>query len=101
LGDLAKDLPFGDEILALSQEFKNGNSLEARLSRDADQLDLILELKEQLDLGNKYASDWLGYALERLHTESARKMAQEILETDSTDWWFVKKREWWVKAEKS
>jgi putative hydrolase of HD superfamily len=101
LGDLAKDLPFGAEILSLSQEFNKGDSPEALISRDADQLDLILELKEQLDLGNKYASDWLGYALERLHTESARKMAQEILETDSTDWWFVKKREWWVKAEKS
>jgi len=101
LGDQAQGLPFGAEILALSQEFNKGDSLEALISRDSDQLDLILELKEQLDLGNKYASDWLGYALERLHTEPAREMAQEILETDSTEWWFVKKREWWVKAEKS
>ncbi len=101
LGDLAQELPFGPEILSLSQEFRKGDSLEALISRDADQLDLILELKEQLDLGNKYASDWLKYALERLHTGSARKMAQEILETDSTEWWFIKKREWWVKAEKS
>jgi putative hydrolase of HD superfamily len=101
LKDMAQDLPFGSEILALCQEFNQGDSLEAQISRDADQLDLILELKEQLDLGNRYASDWLGYAIERLHTESARKMAQEILETDSTEWWFVKERERWVKAEKS
>ncbi len=101
LGDLSQELPFGGEIVALFQEFKGGDSVEARISRDADQLDLILELKEQLDLGNKYASEWLHYALERLHTESARKMALEILDTDSTEWWFVKKREWWVKAEKS
>jgi len=101
LKDMAQDLPFGSEILALCQEFNDGDSLEAQISRDADQLDLILELKEQLDLGNRYASDWLGYAIERLRTESARKMAQEILETDSTEWWFVKERERWVKAEKS
>ena len=101
LGDLARELPFGPEILSLCEEFNHGDSPEAQISRDSDQLDLILELKEQLDLGNKYASDWLGYAVERLHTEQARKLAQEILETDSTEWWFIKKRERWVKAEKS
>jgi hypothetical protein len=25
-------------------------------------------------------------------------MAQEILETDCTDWWFEKKTEWWVNG---
>jgi hypothetical protein len=25
-------------------------------------------------------------------------MAQEILETDSTEWWFEKKTEWWVNG---
>ena len=51
--DLSKDLPFGDDIISLTREFNEGNSLEARISRDADQLDLILELKEQQDLGNR------------------------------------------------
>jgi putative hydrolase of HD superfamily len=100
LGEMAQELPFGSDILALCQEFSHGDSLEAQISRDADQLDLILELKEKLDLGNRYASDWLRYAIERLRTESARKLAQEFLETDSTEWWFVKKSERWVKAEK-
>jgi putative hydrolase of HD superfamily len=100
LKDMAQDLSFGSEILALCQEFNDGDSLEAQISRDADQLDLILELKEQLDLGNRYASDWLGYAIERLHTESARKMAQES--SKPTVPVVVRKREGAVvKAEKS
>ena len=96
--DLAKNLPFRDQIVSLTHEFAEGKSLEACLSRDADQLDLILSLKEQQDLGNAYAREWLHYALKRLQTEAARSMAQEILETDSTEWWFEKKTEWWVNG---
>ena len=59
--DLAKKLPFGDEIISLTSEFSKGESLEANISKDADQLDLILELKEQQDLGNRYAEEWLYY----------------------------------------
>jgi putative hydrolase of HD superfamily len=94
--DLSRNLPFGDEFIGLMHEFNAAESLEACISKDADQLDLILELKTQLDLGNKYAVDWLHYAVQRLITENGKKMAQEILETDSTDWWFEKKTELWV-----
>jgi len=96
--DLAKGLPIREEIVSLTLEFTEGKSIEACISRDADQLDLILSLKEQQDLGNPYAREWLHYALKRLQTGSARRMAQEILETDSTEWWFEKKTEWWVNG---
>lgn len=98
VADAAKNLPFGDTILTLSREFLAGRSLEATISRDADQLDLILSLKEQLDIGNPYARDWLHYALKRLQTQGARTLADEIMSTDSTEWWFEKKMEWWVNG---
>jgi putative hydrolase of HD superfamily len=98
VGDLAEGLPFGDEIVAMTREFNAGESVDAKVSRDADQLDLILDLKRQLDLGNKYAGEWLFYAVKRLQTETAKKMAEEILETDSTDWWFQKKTDWWING---
>jgi putative hydrolase of HD superfamily len=96
--DMTRDLPLGDTIVALTQEFVAGHSVEAAISRDADQLDLILALKEQLDLGNPYARDWLHYAVKRLQTEGAKSLAEEIMKTDSTDWWFEKKTEWWVNG---
>ena len=96
--DQTKDLPFGDEIVSLFTEFNEEESLEARISKDADQIDFILELKEQQDLGNKYAKDWLYYAKKRLITKSAKQMVEEILQTDSTDWWFHKKTELWVNG---
>jgi putative hydrolase of HD superfamily len=96
--DLAKGLPMRDELLSLTRDFAEGKSIEARLSRDADQLDLILSLKEQQDLGNAYAQEWIHYAVKRLQTDSARKMAEEILVTDSTEWWFEKGTEWWING---
>ncbi|MBW1804925.1 MAG: HD domain-containing protein [Deltaproteobacteria bacterium] len=96
--DLAREIPFGADIISITREFNEGESPEAHISRDADQLDLILELKEQQDLGNGYAKEWLHYAVQRITTESGRKMAQEILTTDSTDWWFDKKTDLWVNG---
>ncbi len=96
--DLARELPFADELLSLTREFNRGETIEARLSKDADQLSLIVELKEQQDLGNKYAGEWLHYAMKRLRTKNAKGMAREILETDWTDWWFEKKTDWWING---
>ena len=98
LRDQVRELMFGDEIVALSREFNAGETLEARLSKDADQLDLILELKEQLELGNSSAKDWLFFAEKRLLTKNARKLSREILNTHSTKWWFDKKTDWWING---
>jgi len=97
-GDLVKDLLFSEEMFQLIQEFNEAKTIEAHLSRDADQMDLILELKEQMDLGNPHAKDWLTYAVKRLVTDRAKQLAKEILETDSTDWWFEKNTDWWVNG---
>jgi len=98
--DLADTLPFGDEIRDLIFEFLNGESLEARLAYDADQLEMIVALKEYKDLGNTYADEWLDFALKRLKTDIARELAETILETDSSLWWFSDKGDWWVKGKR-
>ncbi len=98
LQDQLQGLPCREEILELAREFNRGESLEARLARDADQLDLILELKEQLDVGNPNARDWLTYAVQRLMTTGAIELARQILDTGSSDWWFDKQTDWWVNG---
>ncbi len=99
IGDLAGTLPFGRDYEALMQEYRDNETEEARLVHDADQLDLILELKEQFDLGNTYARKWIHFALKRLKTEMGRKLAEQITRTDSTAWWFEGKDHWWSPAE--
>ncbi len=95
--DLARSLPFGADIEALWEEYRQGESTAAKLAHDADQLDLILELKEQQDLGNSYAARWIHFALKRLQTQIGRDLAAQILETDSSSWWFEGNDHWWER----
>jgi putative hydrolase of HD superfamily len=95
---MTRGLPFGREMSDLLDEFNTNDSLEARLARDADQLDLIFELKQQLDTGNPQARDWLFFALKRLDTGFAKQMAQKMLSTNATDWWFDKDADWWING---
>ena len=96
--DSTKKIPFGHEIRSLIYEFNSCETLEAKLSRDADQLDFILELKRQKDLGNESAEEWLKYAIKRLITDLSKKLAKEILTTDSSEWWFTKNEDLWVNG---
>ena len=95
-----KDLPFGDDIVNLTHEFNAATSLEARIAKDADQLDLILELKGHHDSGNPNAKKWLGYALKRLCTESGKTIGREIMSSKSDGWWFDDDEDWWVNGRK-
>ena len=99
--DQVRELSFGDEIVDLFREFNGCDTLEARLAKDADQLDLIMELKEQLDSGNPNAKEWLSFAVQRLITQNAKEMAKEILSTNSANWWFDNNTDWWVNGTKT
>ncbi|MFH1146475.1 MAG: HD domain-containing protein [Pseudomonadota bacterium] len=92
LESMTEGLAFGDSVKSLVTEFNDGRTEEARLARDADCLDLLLELKEQHDLGNKYAESWLRHITKRISTPIGKKLAEEIIETDFCSWWFDKKR---------
>ena len=96
--ELAEPLFFGGEIEAALEEFNGKETRESLLARDADQLALILQLKECGDLGNKYSQEWIRFAVRRLTTENARKLAESILDTDSANWWFKDTSDWWVNG---
>ncbi len=87
-----------EAILGMWSELEETDTLEARLAQDADQLDFIMNLKEEADMGNTYATQWLEMALERVRTEWGRELARTIAETDHKDWWFlVRNRDWWTR----
>lgn len=96
--DLARTLPFGDDYREALAEFAARRSREALIAHDADQLEMILALKEYKDLGNRYADEWYPFAVRRLQTEAARDLAETIWTTDSTRWWFDEDADWWVRG---
>lgn len=101
MNDLALTLPFGDAILSIQKEYGERVSSEAMLAKDADQLEWILSLKEQDDIGNSRAKLWIPSAVKRLKTEIAQKLAEKILTTNSDEWWFTDRDgDWWVNRNK-
>ncbi len=85
--DLARGLPFEGELGALLAEFRSGKTLEASLARDADQLSLLLDLKDLQDIGFAGPGEWLPYVLGRLQTEPGKRLARAVLETRRDAWW--------------
>ena len=96
--ELTETLFFGGEIEALIDEFNAMRTRESLIVHDADQLALILQLKEYGDLGNKYSKEWIKFARKRLHTATAKRMVDTVLKTYSTQWWFKDKSDWWVNG---
>lgn len=96
--ELTESLSFGEDIRQAIDEFNAKETAESRIARDADQIALILQLKEYGDLGNKYSEEWIEYALKRLCTEEGKKLAARIIETDSSHWWFKEKNDWWING---
>ncbi|WP_304023644.1 HD domain-containing protein [Desulfovibrio piger] len=85
------------DILEGWDELQERQSLEARLAHDADQLDLICNLKAELDKGNKFAADWLESAVKRLRSPQAQALCEVILRTDHNRWWYGRvDKKWWV-----
>jgi len=75
-----------NEMRSLFAEYLAGKTLEARIARDADALDMMLEAKLLVDTGNRYAKDWIRSAWEKITTESGKKLGREIEKRDSLDW---------------
>ncbi len=98
LADALSGTGLGEDLMPLWEELEETQSQEARLAQDADQIDLMLNLKEQSDLGNKYADKWLAAAMKRIRTPEGKKLAKAVMETDHTDWWFLgPDQSWWEK----
>lgn len=85
-------------LLPMWEELEATDTLESQLAQDADQIDFIANLKEEADLGNRYALKWLESALMRLRTDEGKALAKSVAETDHSDWWFKGPDEsWWSK----
>lgn len=97
IDEMTASVPFGQDILKRLEEYKQRETRESQLVKDADQLEFIASLKEEADIGNPRALRWIPSAVKRLKTPEGQALAAMILETESSDWWILAKNEdWWV-----
>src|SRR3989344_9278612 len=86
--DISKSVPFGKEILDLYKEEQKRKTLEARLVKDADNLEWISTLRVEEVKGNKKAEKWIVSEVKRLKTPAGKKLGKTLLKTDPDAWWF-------------
>lgn len=84
-GTLLEDLE--DNIL---KEYEERKSIESRIVKDADNLDVDIELKELETRGHKLPLKWQKFRKkvrdEKLYTKSAKKLWDLIRKSDSENW---------------
>lgn len=92
IGDITKNTIFEKELLTLWNEYEKRKTFEAKIVKDADNLDVELELVEQESRGHCVGKLWnnqrrkLVYS--KLYTNSAKKLWNKIHESKMNDWHF-------------
>ncbi|MFZ2049022.1 MAG: HD domain-containing protein [Minisyncoccia bacterium] len=94
--DISKSVPFGKEILEHFIEEQAKVSLEAKLVKDADQIEWIATLRNEEMKGNQKAKAWIKIALKRLKTPAGKKLGQAVVNTNPDAWWFDVGDAWFV-----
>lgn len=89
--DILGGVSIEKEFYDLWQEYETRESLEAKIVKDADTLDIDLELVEQATMGNKSMGESLGKmrvekVRPRLYTETAKKLFDEIVQANPHEW---------------
>jgi len=85
----SKRLPdaVANEVISFFKEFEKEVSPEAKLARDADLLECLIQAREYQALGYQDVADWILNAQTALMTESAKAIAAECLRTEPKEWW--------------
>ncbi|MFP4514735.1 MAG: HD domain-containing protein [Parcubacteria group bacterium] len=89
IDDILKDTSVEDEFLKIFNEYEDRQSIEAKIVKDADNLDVDMELQEQYVNGVKVKEDFQvirDRVYETLFTETAKKMWKEIQDSNPHDW---------------
>ena len=79
------------------KEYEERECIEAKIVKDADNLDVDLEMRELEQKGSKLPSKWLANRSlvrnEKLYTESAKKIWDSLNEVD-VDSWHMETNKW-------
>ncbi len=99
--DIAVSVPFGKEIEQAYLEEQAKETLEAKLVKDADNLEWLATMREEETKGNAKAKGWAVDASKRMKTPAGKAIAKLLLSTHPDDWWHDDKDPWWIDRTKS
>ena len=85
--DQIKGLAWEKEIGKIYDEWQKQKTPESIVARDADWVEMALQLKQYFDLGNEKAKLWIEWYKTCVKTKSAKKLIEMIEKTNIDDWW--------------
>ena len=89
LADQVHDFPpsFHDAIVSLLDQYQAQQSHEARLAKDADRLECLLQAREYEEQGYRKAQEWTVNNAAKLQSDAAKRLAEVCLESPPECWW--------------
>jgi len=92
LEDSFSGIDFGKDLINLMKEYEDRETLEAKCAKDADSLEQIHQEWVLMWQGNKMAQKWFESDFKDrvpgLKTESAKKLAYAMKESNPQEWWW-------------
>lgn len=79
--------PLAKDFLGLFKEYEAQETVESRIARDADLLELAFQAKEFLDIGYQAKTEWLDNVEKALTTQSAKGLFESLKTLKINDWW--------------
>ena len=73
------------EIISILKELNRGESIEAKIVKDADKLELIIQAREY-EKFNDFAKEFYERNIDKLSLRISKKLANQILSTPQ-NWW--------------
>jgi putative hydrolases of HD superfamily len=90
INDMLDDTAIKDEFLELWAEYEAKETIEAKICKDADNLDVDIELYEQAASGNPLIKHWREnrdfVAEDKLYTETAKKIYAQLKDSNPHNW---------------
>ncbi len=90
--DQYSGLPFENDLLNLSSEYEERESLEAKCAKDADSLEQMYQESVLAWQGNKMAQKWFESdykdRVPGLRTQSAKDLAMRMKDVNPQEWWW-------------
>jgi putative hydrolases of HD superfamily len=74
-------------LLALVQEYENGETLEARLAHEADKLECVFQAREYQAHRATDTTQWIRNCSQRVSTEAGRRLLRAAAEVSPDTWW--------------
>lgn len=94
--DMLGETSIEKEFLSLWEEYEARQTIESKIVKDADNLDVDIELAEQASKGSPLQVLWQSnrqfVAEEKLYTKTAKKLFDQLIKADPHEWHVLSKR---------